>query len=64
MQWNNGFYTKLNEFFEVIISEKFAKEKSRQMYYISDTPEDAVCYLQNYTEPVSVESKLDIYLTN
>ncbi len=57
----NGFYTKLNEFFEVIIAEKFAKERSREMYYIANTPEDAVQYLVSYVEPEAVESKLDIY---
>ncbi len=57
----NNFYTKLNEFFEVIIGEKFAKERSREMYYIAKTPEDAVEYLKNYVEPQIVESKLDIY---
>ena len=60
----NNFYSKLNEFFEVIISEKFAKEKSRDMYYIADSPENAVRYLQNYVEPETVESKLDIYQIN
>ncbi len=57
----NGFYTKLNEFFEVIISEKFAKEKSREIYYIADTPREAVNYLLNYMPPEAIESKLDIY---
>ncbi len=57
----NGFYTKLNEFFEVMIAEKFAKEKSRKMYYIADTPEHAVEYLKTYIEPETIESKLDIY---
>lgn len=57
----NGFYNNLNEFFEVIISEKFAKEKSREMYYLANSPEDAIEYLKNYIEPKTVESKLDIY---
>jgi uncharacterized protein (TIGR00730 family) len=57
----NGFYNKLNEFFEVIISENFAKEKSREMYYIADTPIDAIEYLKNYLPPEIVISKHDIY---
>lgn len=57
----NGFYDKLNEFFEVMISEKFAKESSRGMYYLASTPQDAIEYLKNYVEPQNMESKLDIY---
>ena len=56
-----GFYNKLNEFFEVIISENFAKEKSREMYYIADTPLEAVEFLKNYVPPEIVISKHDIY---
>lgn len=59
----NGFYNKLNEFFEVIITDKFAKEKSREMYYIANTPEEAIKYLQNYVEPEIIISKHDIYNT-
>lgn len=59
----NGFYNKLNEFFEVIIADKFAKEKSREMYYIANTPEEAIKYLQNYVEPEIIISKHDIYNT-
>lgn len=57
----NGFYDKLNEFFEVIIADKFAKEKSREMYYLANSPEEAIEYLKNYVEPEIVVSKLDIY---
>ena len=43
----NGFYNKLNEFFEVIISENFAKAQTREMYFIANTPQEAIEYLQN-----------------
>lgn len=56
-----GFYNKLDEFFEVIIAEKFAKDKSREMYYLADTPESAIEYLKNYVAPEIVISKHDIY---
>ncbi len=45
----NGFYNKLIEFFEVIISEKFANHKlCENLYYIASTPSEAVNYLKNY----------------
>ena len=57
----NGFYNKLNEFFEVIISENFAKAQTRDMYFIANTPQEAIEYLQNYVEPEVIISKNDIY---
>ncbi len=44
----NGFYDKLNEFFEVMIRENFAHTKSRELYYIAQTPQQAADYLINY----------------
>lgn len=44
----NGFYDKLNEFFEVLIEQKFANKNMRSIYYIAQTPEDALEYLKNY----------------
>lgn len=44
----NGFYDKLNEFFEVIIEQRFANKNMRSIYYIAKTPQDAIEYLKNY----------------
>ena len=44
----NGFYDKLNEFFEVIIDQKFANKNMRSIYYIAKTPQEAVDYLKTY----------------
>jgi len=44
----NGFYNKLNEFFEEIIEQKFANKNMRSIYYIAQTPEEAVEYIKNY----------------
>lgn len=44
----NGFYNDLINFFETIIARKFAKEISRELYYIASTPESAVNYLLAY----------------
>ena len=45
----NGFYDKLNAFFEVIIEQKFANKNMRSIYYIANSPEDAIDYLKNYS---------------
>ena len=44
----NGFYDKLVEFFEVVIEQKFANKNMRSIYYVANTPEDAIEYLKNY----------------
>mgnify|MGYP000192465219 FL=1 len=41
----NGFYNKLIEFFDEIISENFARDTSRELYYVAETPNQAVEYL-------------------
>ena len=44
----NGFYDKLNEFFEVVIEQKFANKNMRSIYYIANTPQEAIDYLKTY----------------
>ena len=44
----NGFYDSLILFFESIISSNFAKSNSRELYYIAQTPKDAVSYISSY----------------
>lgn len=45
----NGFYNKLIEFFDVIIKEKFANHKlCENLYYVAQTPDEAVEYLVKY----------------
>ena len=57
----NGFYDKLFEFFENIVDGKFAKDTATKLYYIANTPQDVVEYLNNYT-PLEKEIKPeDIY---
>lgn len=43
-----GFYTNLIRFFQDIIDYKFAKSDTGELYYIANTPEEAVNYLVNY----------------
>lgn len=44
----NGFYDKLNEFFEEIIEQKFANKNVRSLYFIASTPHEVINYLKNY----------------
>lgn len=57
----NGFYDKLNEFFEDIIYQKFARTTARDLYYIANSPFEAVEYLNNYEPKELALSKADIY---
>ena len=51
----NGFYDNLIRFFEDIIAMKFANNESRNLYYVANTPQEAIEYLKtySYTEQVS-----------
>ena len=57
----NGFYNKLNDFFESIITQNFARSSARELYYIAQTPEDVVEYLKNYLPKDLAVSKASIY---
>ncbi|MFQ8626751.1 MAG: TIGR00730 family Rossman fold protein [Candidatus Gastranaerophilaceae bacterium] len=57
----NGFYDKLIEFFEEIISENFARDTSRELYYGAQTPEQAIEYLLEYVPKNFAITKADIY---
>lgn len=57
----NGFYNKLIEFFDEIISENFARDTSGELYYVAETPNHAVEYLLNYVPKNLAITKADIY---
>lgn len=57
----NGFYNKLNEFFEEIIEQKFANKNMRKIYFIAQTPTEAIEYLKNYEPSVPDVDKNAIY---
>ena len=44
-----GFYNNLSEFFNNIIEQGFAKNSAGELYYIAQTPDDAIKYLINYS---------------
>ena len=55
----SGIYNKLIEFFESTIELRFANDNARKLYYIAQTPDDAINYLKNYT-PVEIGSKFAV----
>lgn len=57
----NGFYDKLNDFFEEIINQNFARATAREIYYIANTPQDAIQYLKTYTPTDIPTTKTEIY---
>ncbi|CDE99974.1 putative uncharacterized protein [Clostridium sp. CAG:813] len=57
----NGFYNKLNEFFEEIIEQKFANKNMRKIYFIAQSPTEVIEYLKNYEPSVLDVDKNAIY---
>ena len=57
----NGFYDELLSFFKKIIEQKFANKISREIYYVANTPQEAVDYINNYEEPEYTPTKHEIY---
>ena len=57
----NNFYDKLLEFFEQMISENFANENCRELYYVATTAKEVVDYLNSYTVVERVIDKKAIY---
>jgi len=44
----NDFYKPLLELFEQLYQQKFVKEEYRELYYLANTPADALDYLRSY----------------
>lgn len=44
----DSFYDNLIRFFDNMIEKKFAKQGTETLYYIAQTPQDAVKYLKEY----------------
>ena len=44
----SGFYDGLVKFFDNIIRENFAKQGTEELYYIAQTPLDAINYIKSY----------------
>lgn len=52
----DGFYDNLIKFFENVINQNFANADSRELYYVAQTPHDAINYLKNY-----IPKSFDVY---
>lgn len=52
----SGYYDKLIEFFETMITRNFANKESRKLYIVAQTPAEAIEYIKKY-EPKVIESK-------
>lgn len=57
----NGFYDKLIEFMDEIIEQKFANKASRNLYFVANTPQDAVEYLKSYAPENRIFDKDIVY---
>lgn len=57
----NGFYDRLIDFFDEIIDENFARDSARELFYIANTPKEAVDYLVKYKPKDITVTKADIY---
>lgn len=44
----NNFYGNLINFFQDIIDNNFAKKETENLYYVANSPAEAVNYLMNY----------------
>ncbi len=58
----NGFYDKLVEFFNTIISQNFGRNQHREIYYVAQTLDEAVEYLLKYKFDDTPVTKDDIYV--
>jgi predicted Rossmann-fold nucleotide-binding protein len=60
----NGFYNNLLKFFDTIITEKFASKDANELYFVANTPQDAIEYLKNYNENNYSMTKENLYQRN
>lgn len=57
----NGFYNNLLRFFDDIIEHSFAKNTAKDIYFVANTPQEAVDYLVNYKPSEKEITPEDIY---
>lgn len=56
-----GFYDNLLKFFDDILEQKFANKKARNLYFVANSPQEAVEYLKTYQPQDFAVKKEDIY---
>lgn len=53
-----GFYTSLLNFFDEMMNKHFAPSQNKEIYYVAQTPKEAVEYLLNYVpQEIDINSK-------
>lgn len=57
----NGFYDKMLGFFDEIINQNFANKKAAGLYFVANTPQEAIEYLKTYEPQDLAVKKEDIY---
>lgn len=57
----NGFFDNLLLFFDRIVKDSFAKNTAKDIFYVADTPQDAVNYLMSYDYSEKEIKPEDIY---
>lgn len=57
----NGFYDKLLAFMDEIIAQKFAHKNARKLYFVANTPEEAIEYLKTYDPTASEFNEEELY---
>lgn len=57
----NGFFDNLLLFFDRIVKDSFAKNTAKDIFYVADTPQDAVNYLMSYDYSEKEVKPEDIY---
>jgi cytokinin riboside 5'-monophosphate phosphoribohydrolase len=57
----DGFYNTLLKFFDELIMKKFANENVRGLYYVAETPEQALEYFIKYDYSLKERTKEEIY---
>lgn len=58
----DGFYDNLIKFFEEMINENFAHADARELYFVANTPTEAISYLKAY-EPRHFDIREKLNLT-
>jgi len=46
----NGFYNSLLAYFEELVSHNFMREEHKNIWYVAGTPEEALDYINNYSD--------------
>lgn len=59
----NGFYNNLVRFFDNICAQSFARESAKEIYYVANTPQEAIDYLINYQYGFREVRPEEIYTT-